>query len=135
MYKGTKELQIGISTVMTSLAFLRFRNQKNYTNLSEELLSSSSLFYFLPIPFVGLEVELFTYRRGRIAIRPYACVIRTLANIHVKYTKKASWAWYEGVCVRCRGKGLQALSMVDMNFTTTPILCSSLKKHIEIFGK
>jgi len=64
-------------------------------------------FISFPIPFVGLEVELFTY---------------SAAPAH-------------GLCPYPQYKGLQALSMVDMNFTTTPILCSSLKKHIEIFGK
>ena len=50
---------------------------------------------------------------GRITIRPYACVFWTFANIDVntckytcKYTKKASWAWCEYVCV-CRRGDLQ----------------------------
>ena len=46
-------------------------------------------------------------KEGRIAIRPYTCVIRTLANIHINHVntqKKTSWAWYEGVCVRRRGE-------------------------------
>ena len=41
---------------------------------------------------------------GLIAISPYTCVIRTFANIRVNTQKKASRAWYEGVCVRCRGE-------------------------------
>ena len=42
-------------------------------------------FISFPIPFVSLEGELSIYRRGRIAIRPYTCVIRTLANIHINH--------------------------------------------------
>ena len=49
----------------------------------------------------------FTHVDGRIAIRPYTCVIRTLANIHINHVntqKKTSWAWYEGICVCRRGE-------------------------------
>ena len=49
----------------------------------------------------------FTHVDGRIAIRPYTYVIRTLANIHINHVntqKKTSWAWYEGICVCRRGE-------------------------------
>ena len=86
---------------------------------SEALLSSSSLFVFYYL-FGGLESELLTYRRGRIAIRPYTCVIRTLANIHINHvnTQKRrhgpgmdlfvcvvgakSASWRSGVCDEIR---------------------------------
>ena len=57
------------------------------------------------------------YRRRRIAIRPYTCVIRTLANIHINHVntqKKTSWAWYEGVCV-CRRGELQFAHIANLS--------------------
>ena len=105
---------------------------------------SSSLFYFLPYSFRKFG--------GRIALNGRAncshTQLRQLADFAPTRVLSERWQIYMlNIQKRHHGhgmrafacvvgaKGLQALSMVDMNFTTTPILCSSLKKHIEIFGK
>jgi len=69
---------------------------------------SSSLFVFKNIFFEGLESELLTYRRGRIALNGWANCNSPLhmryPNVGKYYMQIASRAWHEDVCVRRRGK-------------------------------
>lgn len=80
-------------------------------------------FISFPIPFVSLEGELSIYRRGRIAIRPYTCVIRTLANIHINHVntqkkRRHGHGMREFACVvgaNCNSPMLQFIHIANLS--------------------
>ena len=80
-----------VNTQKTSWAWYEYVCARCRGELQFAHISNSPMFSIAP------HVE------GRITIRPYACVFWTFANMHVN-TQKTLRAWYEYVCVCCRGE-------------------------------